>query len=134
MKFIHSSFIRNLWISATPTLLSVHHSTYTAHTYTSLACVDYLTLSLTYSHVLDETRMNIQQTSNLVSILLILLCLRNYCFLWDRYKSRKKLASNIIWRKWSTRVMKKLYTVGSSHPEMFCKKGFLKFFAKFTGK
>ena len=77
---IHSSFVRNVWISATPRVSS-HPFTY-QHLWTllisnsllsmmeaSLALV--IQLSLTYPHVPDKARMNNHQASYLVSIRLI---------------------------------------------------------------
>ena len=75
---IHSGFVRNVWISATPRVSS-HPFTY-PHVWTLsnsllsmmkalLALV--IRLSLTYPHVPDKAQMNNYQASYLVSIRLI---------------------------------------------------------------
>ena len=79
---IHSSFIRNVWISATPSASVTLPFTY-PHVLTLLKSNSLLSmmiallasiieLSLTYPHVPDEARMNNHQASYLVSIRLIL--------------------------------------------------------------
>ena len=79
---IHSSFIRNVWISATPSASVTLSFTY-PHVLTLLKSNSLLSmmiallasiieLSLTYQHVPDEARMNNHQASYLVSIRLIL--------------------------------------------------------------
>ena len=77
---IHLSFIRNVWISATPSasvtlpftyphILTLLTSNSLLSMIASLALV--IQLSLTYPHVPDEAEMNIHQASYLVSIRLI---------------------------------------------------------------
>ena len=79
---IHSSFIRNVWISATLSASITLPLTY-PHVLTLLKSNSLLSmmiaslapiieLSLTYPHVPDEARMNSHQASYLVSIRLIL--------------------------------------------------------------
>ena len=88
---IHSSFVRNVWISATPRISS-HPFTY-PHLWTllisnsllnmmktSLALV--IRLSLTYPHVLGKAWMNNHQASYLVSIRLIFFILGVTFLLW----------------------------------------------------
>ena len=78
---IHSSFVRNVWISATPSACVTLPFTY-PHVLTLLKSTSLLSmmiallalviqLSLTYPHVPDEARMNNHQASYLVSIHLI---------------------------------------------------------------
>ena len=78
---IHLSFIRNVWISATPSAIVTLPLTY-PHILTLLTSNSLLSmmiaslalliqLSLTYLHVLDEAQMNNHQASYLVSIRLI---------------------------------------------------------------
>ena len=77
---IHLSFIRNVWISATPSASVTLPFTY-PHILTLLTSNSLLRmiallalviqLSLTYPHVPDEAEMNIHQASYLVSIRLI---------------------------------------------------------------
>ena len=80
LMVIHSSFVRNVWISATPRASS-HPFTY-PHFWTLLIGNSLLNmmkasltlvirLSLTYPHVPDKARMNNNQASYLVSIRLI---------------------------------------------------------------
>ena len=81
LMIIHLSFIRNMWISATPsatvTLLFTYLHTLTLLTSNSLLSrmialpASVIQLSLTYPHVPDEVQMNNHQASYLVSICLI---------------------------------------------------------------
>ena len=59
---IHSSFIRNVWISATPSACVTLTFTYphvltllTSNSLLSMTIASYPTVSLTYAHVPDET-------------------------------------------------------------------------------
>ena len=78
---IHSSFIRNMWISTTPSACVTLPFTYphalallTSNSLLSMIIVllaSVIQLSLTYPHVPDEAQMNNHQASYLVSIHLI---------------------------------------------------------------
>ena len=78
---IHSSFIRNIWISTTPNTYATLPFTY-PHVLTLLTSNSLLSMMiawlasvlqmfLTYPHVPDETRINSHQSSYLVKIHLI---------------------------------------------------------------
>ena len=80
---IHLSFIRNVWISATPSASVTLPFTYphilallTSNLLLSMMIASLpsvIQLSLTYPHVPDEAQMNNHQASYLVSIRLILI-------------------------------------------------------------
>ena len=86
---IHLSFIRNVWISATPsasvTLRFPYPHILTPLTSNSLLSVmiaspaSVIQLSLTYPHIPDEAQMNNNHASYLVSILSIFVFLQ-ICF------------------------------------------------------
>ena len=84
---IHLSFIRNVWISATPSttvtlpftnphiLILLTSNSLLSMMIASLASV--IQLSLTYPHVPDEAQMNNHQASYVVSIRLIFVMKNN---------------------------------------------------------
>ena len=99
---IHSSFVRNVWISATPSACVTLPFTY-PHVLTLLKSTSLLSmmiallalviqLSLTYPHVPDEAHMNNHQPSNLVSIRLIFIFQSLFMYLIiSKTSSRQKL-------------------------------------------
>ena len=84
---IHLSFIRNVWISATPSASVTLPFTYphiltllTSNSLLSMmiaSLASVIQLSLTYPHVPDEAQMNNHQASYVVSIRLIFVMKNN---------------------------------------------------------
>ena len=106
LMIIHSSFIRNMWIIATPSACVTLPYTYphvlTLLTSNSLLSVmiaslaSVIQLSLTYPHILDEAQMNNHQASYLVSIPLI------FVIQWQQKNRISHTTTKIthMWRKW----------------------------------
>ena len=97
---IHLSFIRDVWISATPSASVTLPFTYphiltllTSNSLLSMMIallVSVIRLSLTYPHVPDEPQMNNHQDSYLVSILL------TFFYFKEEKKVNKELDNRFI--------------------------------------